>query len=99
MGDGRPLGCRAGVDALQMALARTIIDPDGLAQHFDKASAYTSLGVRCCRRYRRTGTVVRTDRRRAISRLMVDHFASYRIRALLYVGRPNWGLLATITPR
>jgi len=25
-------------------------------------------------------------------------FASYRIRALLYAGRPNWDLLATITP-
>lgn len=26
-------------------------------------------------------------------------FSHYRIRALLYAGRPNWGLLATITPR
>jgi transposase len=26
-------------------------------------------------------------------------FAHYRIRALLYAGRPNWDLLATITPR
>ena len=26
-------------------------------------------------------------------------FAHYRIRALLYAGRPNWALLATITPR
>ena len=26
-------------------------------------------------------------------------FAHYRIRALLYVGRPNWALLATVTPR
>jgi transposase len=26
-------------------------------------------------------------------------FANNRIRALLYAGRPNWGLLATITPR
>ena len=26
-------------------------------------------------------------------------FAHYRIRALLYAGRPNWELLATITPR
>ena len=26
-------------------------------------------------------------------------FAHYRIRALLYAGRPNWTLLATITPR
>ena len=26
-------------------------------------------------------------------------FANYRIRALLYAGRPNWDLLATITPR
>lgn len=26
-------------------------------------------------------------------------FAHYRIRVLLYAGRPNWGLLATITPR
>ncbi|MGA7272296.1 MAG: ISL3 family transposase [Acidimicrobiia bacterium] len=25
-------------------------------------------------------------------------FASYRIRALLYAGRPNWDLLATVTP-
>jgi transposase len=26
-------------------------------------------------------------------------FGNYRIRALLYAGRPNWNLLATITPR
>ena len=26
-------------------------------------------------------------------------FAHYRIRALLYAGRPNWGQLATIKPR
>ncbi len=26
-------------------------------------------------------------------------FRNYRIRALLYAGRPNWQLLATITPR
>jgi transposase len=26
-------------------------------------------------------------------------FASYRIRVLLYAGRPNWDLLATVTPR
>ena len=26
------------------------------------------------------------------------NFAHYRIRALLYAGRPNWELLATITP-
>jgi transposase len=26
-------------------------------------------------------------------------FAHYRIRALLYAGRPNWDLLATVTPR
>jgi len=26
-------------------------------------------------------------------------FRSFRIRALLYAGRPNWDLLATITPR
>ena len=26
-------------------------------------------------------------------------FANYRIRALLYAGRPNWDLLATVTPR
>ena len=26
-------------------------------------------------------------------------FAHYRIRALLYAGKPNWGLLNTITPR
>ena len=26
-------------------------------------------------------------------------FAHYRIRALLYAGKPNWDLLATITPR
>lgn len=26
-------------------------------------------------------------------------FENYRIRALLYAGRPNWNLLATITPR
>ncbi len=27
------------------------------------------------------------------------NFANYRIRSLLYAGRPNWALLATITPR
>ena len=27
------------------------------------------------------------------------NFANYRIRSLLYAGRPNWTLLATITPR
>ncbi len=26
-------------------------------------------------------------------------FVNYRIRALLYAGRPNWDLLATIAPR
>ncbi len=26
------------------------------------------------------------------------NFANYRIRALLYAGKPNWKLLATITP-
>ncbi len=26
-------------------------------------------------------------------------FTSYRIRVLLYAGRPNWDLLPTITPR
>ncbi len=26
-------------------------------------------------------------------------FAHYRIRALLYAGKPDWDLLATITPR
>jgi hypothetical protein len=26
-------------------------------------------------------------------------FRNYRIRALLYAGKPNWDLLATITPR
>jgi hypothetical protein len=26
-------------------------------------------------------------------------FASYRIRVLLYAGRPNWDLLATVAPR
>jgi len=26
-------------------------------------------------------------------------FANYRIRVLLYAGRPNWDLLATVTPR
>jgi transposase len=26
-------------------------------------------------------------------------FRNYRIRSLLYAGKPNWGLLATITPR
>ena len=26
-------------------------------------------------------------------------FAHYRIRVLLYAGKPNWDLLATITPR
>ena len=26
-------------------------------------------------------------------------FRNYRIRALLYAGKPNWDLLATVTPR
>ena len=26
------------------------------------------------------------------------NFANYRIRALLYAGKPNWDLLATVTP-
>ena len=26
-------------------------------------------------------------------------FANYRIRAVLYAGKPNWDLLATVTPR
>jgi hypothetical protein len=26
-------------------------------------------------------------------------FKNYRIRALLYAGKPDWSLLATITPR
>lgn len=26
-------------------------------------------------------------------------FAHYRIRVLLYAGRPNWDLLPTVTPR
>ena len=26
-------------------------------------------------------------------------FAHYRIRALLYPGKPNWALLASLTPR
>jgi transposase len=26
-------------------------------------------------------------------------FAHYRIRVLLYTGKPNWDLLATVTPR
>lgn len=26
-------------------------------------------------------------------------FRNYRVRALLYAGKPNWSLLATITPR
>ena len=26
------------------------------------------------------------------------NFANYRIRALLYAGKPNWNLLATLTP-
>ena len=29
----------------------------------------------------------------------ITNFANYRIRALLYAGKPNWGLLTTITPR
>ncbi len=26
-------------------------------------------------------------------------FRNYRVRSLLYAGRPNWDLLATVTPR
>ncbi len=29
----------------------------------------------------------------------ITNFRNYRIRALLYAGKPNWDLLATITPR
>ncbi|MBU1494179.1 MAG: ISL3 family transposase [Actinobacteria bacterium] len=29
----------------------------------------------------------------------ITNFGNYRIRALLYAGKPNWDLLATITPR
>jgi transposase len=29
----------------------------------------------------------------------ITNFRNYRIRALLYAGRPNWDLLATLTPR
>ena len=29
----------------------------------------------------------------------ITNFRNYRIRALLYAGRPNWDLLATVTPR
>ncbi len=28
-----------------------------------------------------------------------SRFGNYRIRTLLYAGRPNWSLLSTITPR
>ena len=28
----------------------------------------------------------------------LPNFANYRIRALLYAGKPNWDLLATVTP-
>lgn len=27
------------------------------------------------------------------------NFRNYRVRAVLYAGRPNWDLLATLTPR
>lgn len=40
--DAHP-GAELAVDALHMALARTIVDPDGLVHHSDKGSAYTSL--------------------------------------------------------
>ena len=41
-----------------------------------------------------------TEIRRAIKRAAfgLPNFANYRIRALLYAGKPNWGLLATVTP-
>ena len=29
----------------------------------------------------------------------ITNFRNYRIRALLYAGKPNWDLLATLTPR
>lgn len=29
----------------------------------------------------------------------ITNFGNYRIRALLYAGKPNWNLLATLTPR
>jgi len=33
------------------------------------------------------------------ARAIQTHFRNYRVRSLLYAGRPNWALLATITPR
>ena len=33
------------------------------------------------------------------SPLAIRRFANYRIRALLYAGKPNWDLLGTVTPR
>ena len=29
----------------------------------------------------------------------IRRFANYRIRVLLYAGKPNWDLLDTVTPR
>ena len=29
----------------------------------------------------------------------ITNLRNYRIRALLYAGKPNWALLATLTPR
>lgn len=29
----------------------------------------------------------------------LTRFRNHRIRVLLYAGHPNWGLLATVTPR
>ena len=30
--------------------------------------------------------------------MIVNNFSNYRIRALLYAGKPNWDLLASVTP-
>ncbi len=35
----------------------------------------------------------------SVCELFIHRFTRYRIRALLYAGRPTWALLATVTPR
>ena len=34
-----------------------------------------------------------------MSGIRIHQLKNYRVRSLLYAGRPNWDLLATITPR
>jgi hypothetical protein len=47
----------------------------------------------------RRGPPRRGYRAHQAGRLGFTSFRNYRIRSLLYAGKPNWVLLATVTPR